>query len=116
MTPGKLDLIIRRGVAWEGARLECTDGNGDPSDFTGCTAHAQARRQPGKELAFDVPATVSTEEAGVITLDAMTTAETAALPVGRYRWDLVTEEGGERTGPWLAGDITVEDIITQPAA
>lgn len=114
MTPGRHDITVRKGVAWEGLRLELFDAAGAACDLSGCTAHAQVRKKPGGEILATLTAVVSTEETGVIAISSLTATQTEALAVGKYRWDLVTEEGGERQGPWLVGEFTVEDIITKP--
>ena len=117
MTPGRYDITLRRGVSWEGLRLELFDSAGAPSDLSGCTAFAQVRKKPGGDIITELTAVVSTDvgDPGVIAISSLTAAQTEALSVGKYRWDLVTEKDGDRHGPWLVGEFIVEDIITKPA-
>lgn len=112
MTPGSYSFSIRRSVTWEGLRLELLDSERVAINLTGYTAHAQMRRKAGTEVILEFTATVSTEDAGVVDLAQLTDEQTAALPLGRFAWDLVLKKDGVVHGPYLAGTVTVEDVIT----
>lgn len=116
MTPVVLNLTIFQGVAFAPAPVIHRDSAGTAVSLTGYTAEAQARSDPCAGPAFALAPVISAPATGEITLAAMTAAETAALPCGRYGWDLILIDGsGQRTGPAFAGRIAVSPLHTQPA-
>lgn len=116
MTPGTLDLTIYRGITF-GRTLTCTDSAGAAVDLTGYSVQADVRRHPkSADVEFDLNAEISDEPGGIITL-SLSDEETDALEenLPTLRWDLVlTNNSGERFGPFLLGSVRVLTLVSQP--
>lgn len=113
MRPGKLDLIITRGVTWSAITATCRDAAGDAVDLTGCTPFADVRRALNKAVSFSLDCALG-EEPGTILFPEISDTLTSTKPLGEFIWDLVLEDAdGRRLGPFLAGRIIVEDINTR---
>jgi len=114
MTPGDLDLEIYTGTTFGPIVVRCLDSEGDPVSIRGWSVFAEVRVKPGEALQFDIAPTISDGDNGEITM-TLTGAQTAPLPPGRYRWDLILESStGVRIGPLLRGLAKVSAPITQP--
>jgi hypothetical protein len=93
VTPARRDVAAYRGDTYSHV-LELEDGNGAALDVSGSTFSAQVRRYP----AADTPLasfTVDTSNAatGRVVL-GLSAAVTAALPVGKHRWDVQQTTAG----------------------
>ena len=117
MTPGSLNLpTISRGAACEPLVITIKDKTlQTPIDFTGYRAFAYIKHAPTEDLILDLAPNVTNAAGGEITIPAISPAVTSTIPAGSYKWDLVLESStGIATGPWLAGTVVVQDIITHP--
>jgi len=116
VTPATLDLTIRRGITFGPLVLTFNGESNADVDLNDWNVYAEARRiSPGQSTDnLDLEPEITSEEGGQVTI-SFTDTETLALPYGTYEWDLVLEQPtGERIGPFLAGKLTIEDIVTQP--
>lgn len=106
-TPAPLPLQVYCGTA-SGLTIICQNGEGEATDLTGWTAHAQVRRKRGSTASIATITTALTDAAnGEITL-SLTEAQTAALTPDKYSWDLLLESpAGEVTGPYIEGGFHV---------
>ena len=108
------NLYARRGITFGPIKVVCKNGDGDPVDLTDWKAWAEARENPGCPVQIDLAPEITDAAAGEITFDHADEV-TATWPAGTFRWDLVLENpDGQRLGPFVAGTITVEDVITLP--
>ena len=110
-----LNLTLYRGLRFNGVRGIALDSAGSPVVFNeGTTALMQARRAPGKTLAFSLPVSIGESE-GELIIDAMPAEDTALLPLGDYRHDLIlTDSIGQPSGPHAHGVITIKLPISAP--
>ncbi len=114
MTPATLNLKIYHGITFGPVVITCSDDDEVAVDLTNWLVYAEARIDFRTPM-FDLAPTVTDATAGEITL-ALTDEQTAALPVGNFRWDLILENpAGERLGPYIAGTCIVQAINSQPA-
>jgi hypothetical protein len=112
MTPVSRNLDIVQGLTFGPILFTAKDSSNVVVDITGWSAFAEARAKPCGALAFDIEPEVTDAAAGEIEIE-FTDAETAALPIGRYGWDLVLENpAGERFGPFAAGTVSVRELHT----
>lgn len=113
-----LDLAIKRGTTFGPGLLTVKDtATGLPVPLAGYTAYAHARTDENSALYLDLAPVIEPDDAaGLITLPALTPAQTAALAPFNGRWDLILEDaaGVRLTEPLLIGRFTVSKIITQP--
>lgn len=110
-----LNLTIYRGLRFNGVRGIALDSAGAPVVFgAGTTGDMQARRAPGKPLAFTLNVSLG-ESDGELLIDPVDAEDTALFPLGEYQHDLVlTGTDGEPTGPHAHGIITVKNPISTP--
>lgn len=107
------NFTMYRGLTWAGLSCIAVDASGDPVEVEG-TGLLQARKGPNKDVAFELPVTLGSEQ-GQILIPEVSAAITAALPAGAFMYDLVmTDEGGKPWPPFLTGLITVRDPISKP--
>lgn len=114
--PATYHMQIRRGTT--AARvLHLVDTANAPINLTGYEPRAQARQRAGAALAFTLPFTVSNAAGGQVSL-SLTPTQTLALPAGRFVWDFVLFHTATNAiyGPFIVGDVLVQDAITQPPA
>lgn len=110
-----LNITIYRGLRFNGVRGIALDSAGSPVIFNeGTTGLMQARRAPGKPLAFALPVSIG-EADGEIVIEAMDAEDTADLPLGEFQHDLIlTDAEGQPTGPHSHGIITIKKPISAP--
>lgn len=115
MPASSLYFDIHRGLRFKGFRGMALDATGAAVTFNaGTTALMQARRAPGKPVAFTLPVTIGTND-GEILIDAMDAADTALLPLGEYQHQVILiDSEGEPTGPHTQGLIYVKEPIAKP--
>lgn len=114
MNAATLNLTVHRGITLGPITFVFKDEDGAVVDLTGYTAHAEARKRLSGPVVIDFEPTVSDATAGEVTI-YRTDELTNAYAAGLYRWDLVLENAsGERLGPFLAGEVTVATLNTQP--
>jgi hypothetical protein len=113
MTPAPLNLTIRKGITFGPVLITCRDSSGAFVDLTGWVVSAHARKSATSDLAFSLEPQITEPLSGGITI-AFTDEQTQALPAGSFKWDMVLERPtGERLGPYIAGTLSVNPIITQ---
>lgn len=106
-------FTIYRGVDFGPVVLPCTDSSGNVVNATDYTAYSQIRTYGGC-LVRDLTPTVSNGAAGEVTIPAISAANTANMPLGRYGFDVVlADTNGVRTGPYWQGPVVVSDISTR---
>lgn len=115
MLAGTYDMICEQGATF---RRIISVVNSDDSlpDYSGSTARMQAR--PSVESAT-VILELTTENSGITLVDntltlAITAADTAALPVGSYKYDLEIQTGVEVIR-LVQGSFRVSPEVTRPA-
>lgn len=103
-----LHFDIYRGLRFKGFRGIALDAAGSPVVFNdGTTAQIQARRAPGKPVAFSLSVTIG-ESNGEIIIDPIDATETTGLPLGVYQYALILTDSEEQpTGPHTKGVITI---------
>ncbi len=116
MTPGTLNLVLKRGVTFGPVTITCTDANGAAVALGGWSAFAHVRKDPAAGLLLDfAPVIAGNDTAGIVTLPAVPWAATAALEAGVFFWDLILQDpAGRRLDPILSGTVTVTTPTTQP--
>ena len=115
MTPGKLNLTIRRGVTFTGVSFTCRDADGNPVNLAGWVPFAEMRKKADSAVVVDFAPVVLNAAGGVVSIPAIAAEDTADLPLGDFYWDLLMDDtDGVRNGPYLAGKVTVQPLITQP--
>jgi hypothetical protein len=111
-TPGLTDPTGT--YAPQGANTGTATATDNPVDLTGYGVEAKVRRNEDSEVFLDLNPSITTPATGEITIPAMTATVTAALGfTGKFRWDLVLTNAGNRFGPFVKGAFTVSDNITQ---
>ena len=114
--PATYHMQIRRGTT--AARvLHLVDADNAPINLTGYEPRAQARLRAGAPLAFALPFVIDNAPGGQVSL-TLTPEATSALPSGRFVWDFVLFHTATSAiyGPFIVGDVLVQDAITQPPA
>jgi len=103
-----LHFDIYRGLRFKGFRGIALDAAGSPVVFNeGTTAQLQARRAPGKPVAFSLDVSLG-ESDGEVIIDPIDAADTIELPLGVYQFALIiTDTESEPTGPHTKGVITI---------
>ena len=113
MTAGRYDMTIEQGATFY-LPLTYSDSNGSAIDLSTYTAMLQVRRTPTTpvvtELSTENDRIVLGGADGSITL-SMLAEDTADLPAGSYRYDLVLTSGASKTR-LLEGTCTVKPRIT----
>jgi hypothetical protein len=108
------NFTIYRGVDFGPVVLTCTDSAGNVANVTDFSAFAEMRSGTCGAVTLNFAPTVSNGAAGEVTIPAVSAANTANLPGGRYGWDLVLANAtGFRTGPYHLGAVVVADLHTQ---
>jgi len=100
-----------------GANSGTATATDHPVDLTGFDVEAKVRRSEkvGAEVYIDLNPSITDAATGEITIPSIATTVTEALDfIGKFNWDLVLTQGGERFGPFVKGVFTVSDNITQP--
>lgn len=116
MSPANFTLSIFQGITFGPLLIQAKDASGAAVNLTGYTPEAEIRKAKGRtaELIRDLAPVVSNAAGGEIRI-ALTDEQTAALPAGRFEWDLVLlKADGTRLGPYVAGAAIVSPIVTQP--
>jgi len=115
MTPATLNIEIQRGITFGPVEITCKSADGTPFPLAGWTAASQASHKAGTAPSIDLRPTIAPDDAdGLITLLEMVPADTLALSIVRYSWDLVLiDPDGRRLPPLLGGTVTVSNINTQ---
>lgn len=111
--PVNLPIKIRRNIRYGPLVINCKDSNDDPVNLSDYAAFAVGRPEVESTTLIDLEPVITNAAAGEITID-LTDEKTAAFPAGTYVWDLVLVKGGaDRSGPFLAGPLTVIDTVTR---
>lgn len=114
---GNLDLTIEPGATFRSTFTWKDKATGEVIDLTGYSARMQVRKNaasdPVLELTTDVDGGIilSDEDGWVITL-LVPASDTAELPKGAYRYDLLMEDGDGFVTRLLEGAVTIKDRIT----
>jgi len=115
MLAGNYEIICEQGATF---RRIISVVNADDSlpDYSGSTARMQVR--PSVESAT-VIIELTTENSGITLVDnsltlAITAGDTAALPVGTYKYDLEIQTGAEVIR-LIQGSFRVSPEVTRPA-
>lgn len=116
MTPGTLNLTLKRGTDFPAVLITCRNTGGTIVPLAGWSAHAQARNKRSGALILDLAPQIAADDAdGLVTIPGISHTVTAGLAEVSGAWDLVLETPeGKRLDPILAGDFTVEKIQTIP--
>lgn len=113
-----LNLAINRGTTFGGVIAICKDAAGVVVPLAGYKAFAEVRRNTCADVVLDLlPYIAPGDTEGKITIPPLTPTQTAALPAGGYKWDIILQDpgGGRATDPLIEGAFTISQIITQPA-
>jgi hypothetical protein len=99
----------------QGANTGTAVATDHPVDLSGYGASAHVRRTVNAtDVLIDLNPSITDPTTGEITIPALTSAQTLALPfTGKFMWDLVLGLLGNRFGPFIKGSYTVSDNITQ---
>ena len=116
---GELDLLIKQGADWE-LSMEFTDDAGNVITLTGYKAWIHIRSSAEGPLLDELKSTgaspdiVITGASGLV-VATLTYDETAVLPPGKHKWELVLSNGGTpeiRSTP-LEGDCVVSAAVVR---
>lgn len=114
-----VNLAITAGVDFGPVVITCYDALGAVLPLAGWKAYSEARsrtrgKPDGAAIIDFAPVIASDDAAGVVTVPALTYAQTADLPAGTYYWDLVLENpSGVRLEPPVVGSVVITRINTQ---
>ena len=107
------DIEFLRTIDYAAKTFQLCDANGDGQDFTGATIESDARKTPDSAVAFEMGVSWQDETTGLYKI-SRTAAETAAMEVGEYGYDVVvTTALGVRLPPVATGKVTVRNVYTQ---
>lgn len=94
--------------------LICQDSNSTAINLTGFGVASLARPQLESPNNIDLQPVISDPTNGVIEFAEFTDAETSAMALGEYGYDLVLINlSSERIGPFIAGPFTVLDYYSR---
>lgn len=106
--PVKQKYTAYRGITFL-EHVYAQDGLEEPLDFTGWEARMELRVDYGSDVIATPTVTINR---AMITME-LSAAETLALDVGSYRYDLEVEAPNGRVFQLLYGTIRVKDSITE---
>jgi len=114
---GRHDFDLVAGTDFA-VSLEWLGSDGIPIDLTGWSANCQVRNWPGGDLLADM-STAGGQitlggTAGTITL-SLPAADTAGIPAGVAKYDLLMTNLTPATSCLLFGDVIVRAAVTQVA-
>lgn len=113
MIAGALDLIVNRGVSFGPLVFRCKDINGALVPLAGWIPFASVRRRPDGPLIIDLNPVITNPDGGEVTIQ-FSDEETAAMPAGSYRWDLLFQQpDGDVKGPFISGRFVVTSLVTK---
>lgn len=111
--PANINYTLVKGDTWLPGTITA-DINGTPINFTGYSAKLEIRPNlsgsPTKTLTSPSSG-ITLSSSGVITL-SMTAAETNAIPVGEYKYDLQITSGAGAVRTYSYGTITIVTDVT----
>lgn len=92
------------------------DSDNLPINLTDYTAYAHVRERYNTDIVLDLSPTVSTPLSGEVSISvADTITDAISANAGAYTYDLMLVNGsGEKLGPYLQGEVTIFESITQP--
>src|ERR1041385_1299776 len=100
----------------QGANTGTATATNQTIDLTGYGVEAHVcRTVNASDIFIDLNPSITNAVQGQITLPEITSTNTDLLPAtGKFYWDLVLTQAGNRFGPYVGGSFTVSDNITQP--
>lgn len=116
MLAGTYNMVCKQGSTFS-LQTTFTDDSDQPINLTGYTARMQVRRNPTStddpvvELTTENSRIVLGGAAGTVTFQ-ITAADTAALPVGHYFYDVELVNGAVVT-PYLEGEFEIKANVTR---
>jgi hypothetical protein len=111
MTPALLNFTLYRGSDFDPIVITVRDEDTEnPIDLTNWGVIGKTRDTNGTVI--DLVPTITDPPNGQVTI-GFSGAETLGFDVGRHPWDLVfIQPDGSPLGPYVAGDITVKDVVS----
>ena len=106
----KANLLLDQGSTFS-TTITLTDENGDPLDLTGYSGRAQIRKHSSSNTAYDFTVDLA-NTTGEVTL-SMSANGTAAIPGGRYLYDVELIDHSNNVVRILEGIISVDPEITK---
>ena len=92
MSQATVNLKASTAGTFRGMEITCTDVDGDPVALAGWSAMAEVRSVPADEVLIDLAPVIAADDAiGLITIPAISWSAMAALPAGKYPWDLILQ-------------------------
>lgn len=111
--PAPQDIVIVRGDPW--ALSFSSRINDTPEPIDAAKVLAQIRTEVDGtviiNLATHVAVAAPNPDGDIEATISLTATETAALPVGRYVWDLQPDPAGET---WIAGHARITADVSKP--
>lgn len=113
-----LTIVRNRTWAFDATVFDTYVGDEDPgnvpTNHTGWTIRSQIRTKVGNKLVTSLPVTFPVPTAGTVAI-RLTRAQTAALAIGDYVWDVVATDAAGRDHTYIEPEpIVVRDYPTDP--
>lgn len=114
MKPVRQDLEIYKGETWEQSfKFSRKVGQiKQPIDLSGYTVKSQIRPADNSPI-LTAEFTVSREDAEGLVYIALTSEQTASLPVGIQAWDLKLIDTNNVTNYWIKGQVVISGRVTE---
>jgi hypothetical protein len=110
MTPGTLDIVIRRGGAFSQQLTFLQKGTTTPVDLTGLSPFtAKVRSKSRGPLLIELTVTDTDLDAGKITISAAASATVNLRLTPNARWDLMDATGNH----YVEGVCAIKEAITE---
>ena len=108
----KANITIDQGSDFS-TTVNITDGSGSATDLTGYTGAAQIRKHWSSTTSYDFTVTIPAPETDGIVQLALSSAQTSAIPPGRYNYDIELTSSGNVVSRIVEGLVTVTPEITR---
>jgi hypothetical protein len=105
----RANIVIDQGTNFE-TQINIDDSQGNPIDLTTYTVESQIRKTYTSANAYSFTATANSS--GVLVL-ALTANSSAAIPAGRYLYDVLVTSGIGNASRILEGQVTINPSVTR---
>ena len=105
------NIYIDQGTSFSNT-ITVNDAVGSPLNLSGYTAASQMRKSYSSSVAYNLNAVIASEVNGQVRI-TLTPTQSAAIPAGRYLYDVeITSSGGAKTRV-VEGIVVVTPEITK---
>ena len=110
MPAGTYNIDIEQGIYFS-VSFTIRDSGSNPIDVTNYTFRAEVRRESKSGLIKAFVITKINSVGGVIEL-SMSGTDTADLPVGKLKWDLIAKDHTNKVRRYLSGKVNITESIS----